>query len=92
MHLFNLTAASIVLHYACRRRLFIAPIINWTFSHICATELLTLLISLSLDLDLDLAHVSIPVGKGLLAGKVADLAVPRSQCGKDPSPTVVASG
>ena len=35
--------------------------------------------------NLDLAHVSIPVDKGLLAGKVADLAVPRSQCGKDPS-------
>ena len=44
------------------------------------------------DVDLDLAHVSIPVGKGLLAGKLADLAVPHSQCGKDPSPTVVASG
>ena len=40
---------------------------------------------------LDLAHVSIPVGKGLLAGKVAHLAVPHSQCGKDPHPTVVAS-
>ena len=46
----------------------------------------------TLYLDLDLAHVSIPVGKGLLAGKVADLAILRSQCGKDPSPTVVASG
>ena len=45
-----------------------------------------------LDLDLDLAHVSIPVGKGLLAGKVTDLAIPRSQCGKNPPPTVVASG